>query len=345
MHVIQELLIKRPRRNRKTESIRKLVQENQLSPSDLIAPLFIQTGEQNSYPIKSLPGQSRLSIDLALLEAQKLHKLGVAALIVFPVIPSEHKDELGSYAYQSSNFLFDLVPLLKKHLPNITLIADIALDPFTSHGHDGLINSFGEVDNDKTLEALCKMSLQYAQAGFDLLAPSDMMDGRIKAIRQSLDANGYPSVGLLSYTAKYASSFYGPFRDALSSAPSFGDKKSYQMNPANSREALLEAQLDEEEGADMLMVKPASLYLDVIHQIRKNTNLPIAAYHVSGEYAMLKAAAQNGWLNFEKTLYETLLSIKRAGADMIVTYGALEMAKWLKSSTEHPSMGPTDKHF
>jgi len=239
---------------------------------------------------------------------------------------------VGSYALNPDSYFFKAIQVLKREVPELTLIADIALDPFTTHGHDGLLSESGGVLNDETVEVLTQMAILQGQAGIDIVAPSDMMDGRIQSIREGLDENGLQEVSILSYTAKYASAFYKPFRAALKSSPTFGDKKTYQMNPANSREAILEASLDEIEGADILMVKPASLYLDVIQKIREKTNLPLAAYHVSGEYAMLKAAAQNNWLDFDQSLNETLLGIKRSGADMIITYGAKELATILKSS-------------
>ncbi len=341
----EPFLLKRPRRNRKSPSIRSLVQETHLHASDLIAPFFITEGKQIRSPITSLPGQFHLSLDELLVEAHSLLNLGVRALILFPVIAPKYKDTLGSYALNSDSYFFEAIHLLKKEFPELTLIADIALDPFTTHGHDGLLSESGEVLNDETVEVLTQMAILQGQAGIDIVAPSDMMDGRIQSIREGLDEKGLQEVSILSYTAKYASAFYKPFRAALKSAPAFGNKKTYQMNPANSREALLEASLDEVEGADILMVKPASLYLDVIQKIRANTTLPIAAYHVSGEYAMLKAAAQNDWLDFDQTLYETLLGIKRSGADMIITYGAKELAFILKNSTEPQRKAPTGKPF
>ncbi len=338
-------LIKRPRRNRKSPAIRHLVQETHLLPCDLIAPYFVTRGKQVRYPLKSLPGQFHLSVDQLEQEAEKLLENGIQTIILFPVIPTELKDPNGTYALKSDLFLLEVVATLKRKFPEITLIADIALDPFTTHGHDGIINKDGEVLNDETVDILSQMSLNYSAAGIDILAPSDMMDGRISAIRKALDAKNFKAISLMSYTAKYASSLYAPFREALQSSLSNGDKKSYQMNPANSREALLEASLDESEGADILMVKPASLYLDIIYQMKESSLLPIAAYHVSGEYAMLKAAAQNKWIDFIPALYETLLSIKRAGASMILTYGALEIAESLRTSTEFLHREPIDKRF
>ncbi len=323
-------LLKRPRRNRKSEAVRSLVQENSLSPKDFIAPYFITEGKQIRAPISSLPNQFHLSADCLIQEVEELLTLGITSLILFPLISPKHKDAEGSYALSESNHLLKTVGLLKKRFPEVCICADIALDPFTTHGHDGLLSSKGEILNDETVEVLTKMAVLYGQAGVDIIAPSDMMDGRILAIREALDERSLQNTSILAYSAKYASSFYSPFRDALRSAPAKGDKKSYQMNPANSKEAILEALLDQEEGADFLMIKPAGFYLDVIYRVKQETLLPIAAYQVSGEYAMLKAAAQKNWLNFDQALYESLISIKRAGADIIVSYGAKEIASQIK---------------
>lgn len=312
-------LLRRPRRNRRTPAIRSLIEETTLRASDLAAPFFVLPGEKQRVEISSMPGVYRLSCDLLLKEVEKLHRAGVPAINLFPVIPTELKDPQGSEAISEECFFLDVIRAVKREIPSVCLMTDIALDPFTSHGHDGLVDD-EKILNDETVEVLIQMSLLYAQCGVDILAPSDMMDGRIKAIRMGLDANGFQDVGILSYSAKYASALYSPFRDALGSAPKFGDKKTYQMNPANVREALLQARLDEEEGADMLMVKPALFYLDVIAKIRQQTNLPICAYHVSGEYAMVMAAHEKGYLNASKVFLEALLSIKRAGADFIFTY-------------------------
>jgi porphobilinogen synthase len=262
-------------------------------------------------------------------EAQALFALGVKAVDLFVVVPSEKKDRMGSEALKEGNLLVRAIKALKNALPEMCVMVDIALDPFTDHGHDGLINDRGEIINDPTLETLGKMSLLAAEAGADVVAPSDMMDGRVSYIRSVLDSQGFTDVSIMSYAAKYASAFYGPFRDALHSAPKFGDKKTYQMDPANSREALLECALDELEGADILLIKPALPYLDIVAKVREVTQLPIAAYHVSGEYAMVKAAAQNGWIDGNRVMYESLLSIKRAGADFILTYAAREMSEYL----------------
>lgn len=318
---LQEL-IQRPRRLRRSESLRLLAEETHLLPHHLVSALFVVEGKNKVEPIASLPGVARLSQDNLLKEIESLAKLGVRAIDLFAYIPKERKDRHGSESLREDNLLYQTVKAVKKEFPEICLMADVALDPYTDHGHDGIINANGIVVNDETVDALCKMSLKLAEAGADVIAPSDMMDGRVKAIRTTLDAEGFSDVAILSYAAKYASSLYGPFRDALHSAPQFGDKKSYQMNPANSREALREAKLDEEEGADILLVKPALSYLDIISKIKAQTTLPVAAYHVSGEYAMVMAAQEKGWLNAEKVFKEQFLSIRRAGADFILTYAA-----------------------
>lgn len=323
----------RPRRNRKSPAIRGLVQETRLHPENFVAPLFVLEGHNRHQAINSMPGINRLSVDLLLKEAEALLKLGVKAVDLFAVVPPEKKDCLATEATLSGNLIERAVIALKKEFPELCVMVDIALDPYTDHGHDGLINNAGAIINDATIHILGKMSLQAAQAGADIVAPSDMMDGRVGYIRSQLDAAGYIDVGILAYAAKYASAFYGPFREALGSAPKFGDKKSYQMNPSNAREALLECHLDASEGADMLLIKPALAYLDIIAKVREITYLPVGAYHVSGEYAMVKAAAQNGWIDGERVMFESLLSIKRAGADFILTYAAREMAEFLKKTS------------
>jgi len=310
----------RMRRNRRTEAIRSLVRETELKPSDLIAPLFLIEGKRKKMPIASMPGTARLSVDLALEEAARLHNQGIQAVALFPYIDRSLKTQGAEEAWNDGGLILRAIREFKQAIPSLCLIADVALDPYTSHGHDGLADGSGKILNDETIECLVKMAVAQAESGVDLVAPSDMMDGRVKRIREGLDSSGFQDVGILSYSAKYASSLYAPFRDAVDSRLAFGDKKTYQMDPANAREALLEAALDEEEGADILMVKPASLYLDVIARLRQTTQRPIAAYHVSGEYAMVMAAHQMGWLDARKVFYETLLSIKRAGADMIFTY-------------------------
>ncbi len=312
----------RMRRNRKSEAVRRMVQETKLSPSDLVVPMFVIDGEKRKMPIPTMPGIERLSIDLAIREARDLHERGIQAIDLFPVIDPALKSEDGKEAWNPDGLLARAIREIKNAIPGLCVMADVALDPFTTHGHDGWIDEKGKILNDETIECLIRMSLIQAEAGVDFVAPSDMMDGRIKAIRQALDQAGWQDVGILAYSAKYASALYGPFREALNVKLQFGDKKTYQMDPANRREALLEALLDEEEGADILMIKPATYYLDVIAKLREQTNRPIAAYHVSGEYAMVMAAHAAGWLDADKVLYEALLSIKRAGADLIFTYAA-----------------------
>ena len=302
------------------ESIRKIVQETHLSPSDLTAPFFIVEGKNQRIPIARMPGIERLSPDLLIKEASYLHERGVQSICLFPVVDPSLKTEGAEEAWNRDGLLARTIKALKTELPSLCVMADVALDPFTTHGHDGLVNARGEILNDETIDCLIKMSLMQAEAGIDFVAPSDMMDGRIQAIREALDSEGHQNTGILAYSAKYASALYAPFREALNVTLQFGDKKTYQMDPANSREALLEAELDEMEGADILMVKPATFYLDVIAKLREQTKRPIAAYHVSGEYAMVMAAHQMGYLDAGKVFHEALLSIKRAGADLIFTY-------------------------
>jgi porphobilinogen synthase len=326
---VESFLTRRPRRNRQTSAIRALVQETHLQASQLIAPLFLLEPGQEKQTIHSMPGIFRYPVDLAVREVKELYELGVRAVDLFCVVPIEKKDAQASEATRPGNLLQRAIIAIKQEVPDMCVLVDVALDPFTDHGHDGLVNQRGEIDNDATLQVLAQMSVLAAEAGADIVAPSDMMDGRIAYIRAALDQAGHQRVGILSYAAKYASAFYGPFRDALHSAPKFGDKKTYQMNPANVREALLECMLDELESADMLLVKPALPYLDVLTKVRAFTHLPIGAYHVSGEYSMVMAAAQNGWLDADRVFEESLLSIKRAGADFIFTYAARRMAeKW-----------------
>ncbi len=324
------MLRRRPRRNRLTPAIRSLVCETFLTPSCFVAPLFVLEGSNQKVPIASLADNYRLSIDNVLKETEDLLRLGVQAIDLFCYTPEEKKNSSASEAVRHGNLLQQATRAIKKAFPEVCVMADIALDPFTDHGHDGLVDENGYVVNDPTILVLQEMSLRAAEAGIDIVAPSDMMDGRVGAIRQALDTAGFQHVGILSYAAKYASGLYGPFRHALDSAPNFGDKKTYQMNPANAREALLECQLDEQEGADMLMIKPALSNLDIISQAREITNLPIGAYQVSGEWAMIKAAGEKGWINEDRVLLETLLCIKRAGADFIFTYGAKQAAKLLQ---------------
>ena len=319
-------MLQRPRRNRLTPTLRNLVQENYLQVSSLIQPLFLVPGENIKLEIKSLPGIFRFSEDLLLEEIGACMAVGVETFLIFPAIPEELKDKGASYSYSKDNFYLKAARNIKKKFPSSCIISDVAMDPYSIDGHDGWVED-GQILNDKTLPVLAKMAAAQAEAGFDMIGPSDMMDGRIQYIREYLDNEGYTNTGIMAYTAKYASAFYGPFRDALDSAPKAGDKKTYQMNPANLQEALKEAHLDISEGADVIMVKPALHYLDVIHLLKTNTNIPIAAYHVSGECAMLIAAAQNGWLDRQKAIEETLMGIKRAGADIIITYFAREYAE------------------
>jgi len=319
-------LTRRPRRNRRTPAIRAVLQETHLHPNQMIAPLFVLEGNNQKETIHSMPGVHRLSIDLLIKEVQELYRLGIRAVDLFPFVPNERKDNQGTEAFRAGNLIEMSIRALKREIPEMCLMVDVALDPYTDHGHDGIVEE-GQIVNDPTLIALARMSLLAAEAGADVIAPSDMMDGRVGYLRKMLDEAGFDEVGILSYCVKFASAFYGPFRDALKSAPRFGDKKTYQMNPGNCNEALLECMLDEAEGADMLMIKPALPYLDVIAKAKAQTLLPLGAYHVSGEYAMIMAASQNGWINGERAMAECLLSIKRAGADFILTYAARSMAE------------------
>ncbi|AYB31148.1 porphobilinogen synthase [Chryseolinea soli] len=320
---------RRPRRNRKSEAVRSLVEETRVTTDDLIFPLFLLDGKNQKTEVASMPGIFRRSVDLMLKEIEECLKIGIRAFDVFPAVEDQWKDKEATRSYDPDFFYLKALRGIKKHFPEACIMTDVAMDPYSSDGHDGLVRD-GKILNDETLDILGKMALAQADTGIDILGPSDMMDGRVGYIRNLLDKNGYTDVSIMSYTAKYASGFYNPFRDALDSAPKFGDKKTYQMNPANRREALIEARLDEDEGADFLMVKPALAYLDIIRLLRDNTALPITAYNVSGEYSMVKAAAQKGWLDGERVMKETLLSIKRAGADVILTYFAKEFAQSLK---------------
>lgn len=323
-------MLQRPRRNRRSDAIRALATETRLHPGHLVQPIFLVDGTDIRNEVPSLPGTFRLSLDQIFPEIEACLEVGIQSFIMFPAVPDEHKDKTGTYGYDPENFYLKAATEIKKRFPQCCLISDVAMDPYSSDGHDGLVRN-GRILNDETLPILGKMAVAQAAAGFDLLGPSDMMDGRIAYMRKALDEAGFTETGIMSYTAKYASAFYGPFRDALDSAPREDedipkDKKTYQMNPANQREALIEAQLDTEEGADFLMVKPALNYLDVIALLKEHSELPIAAYHVSGECAMLLAASRNGWLDYEKAMPETLLSIHRAGADVIITYFAKDYA-------------------
>lgn len=319
-------MLNRPRRNRSSAAIRTMVEENRLSVKDLLFPLFVMDGSATKTEIKSMPGIYRYTTDLLLKEIEACLNLGITSYALFPQVAEDRKDSMATESHRQGSLYLEAIHAVTSRFPEISLLTDVAMDPYSSDGHDGIVKN-GEILNDETLEVLAKMAVAQAQAGSKLIGPSDMMDGRVGYLRESLDDAGFSNVGIMAYSAKYASAFYGPFRDALESAPKFGDKKTYQMNPANSREALREAELDELEGADFLMVKPALAYLDIISLLRDNTNLPIAAYNVSGEYAMVKAAAANGWIDGEKAMLESLLSMKRAGAQVILTYFAKEFAQ------------------
>ena len=327
-------LLRRMRRNRATPAVRSLVRETVLKVDDLIQPLFVRAGDGKPEEVDSMPGVVRHSVATLTEECRKLEQNGIRAIAIFPCIESSRKDAVGSHAHDPGNILFEAIRSVKTATPGLAIIADVALDPYTSHGHDGLLDARGDVENDSTVDALKRLALAQAEAGADIVAPSDMMDGRVKAIRLALDAAGLQQTGILAYAAKYASAYYGPFRDAVKSGSGQSsrklDKRGYQMDPGNVREALHEVTLDEEEGADMVMVKPAGAYLDIIRAVRGHTLLPVAAYQVSGEYAQIHAASRLGWLDYEATRDESLLAIKRAGADMILTYFAAEVAASLR---------------
>ncbi|HAA12997.1 MAG TPA: porphobilinogen synthase [Cytophagales bacterium] len=320
------MITRRPRRNRKSAALRNMVAETSLSVDNLIYPLFLIEGENQKIEVASMPGQYRWSLDQLLPEIGACLNLGITTFALFPAIDEAKKDKMATESHNPEGLYPTALRAIKQAYPEAVLMTDVAMDPYSSDGHDGIVEN-GQILNDETLEVLGKMALTQAEAGADIIGPSDMMDGRVGYLRETLDAAGHTQVSIMSYTAKYASAFYGPFRDALDSAPKAGDKKTYQMNPANRREALVEADLDTEEGADFLMVKPALAYLDVIRLLADNYDLPIAAYNVSGEYAMVKAAAQKGWLDGEATMLESLLSIRRAGATSILTYFAREFAE------------------
>jgi porphobilinogen synthase len=328
-------LIRRPRRNRQTPAIRALVREIRLHADDLIQPVFVKEGTSGAEPVESMPGIERVGLKGLFSEVAQLSALGVRAVALFPRIDPALKDARGKYATSEKNWFFGLIRRLKGEFPDTLIVADVALDPYTDHGHDGVLDpASGDVANDETVHVLTHYATRLAEAGADIVAPSDMMDGRVGAIRDELDREGFIQTSILAYAAKFASAYYGPFRDAIGSAKSAKaaalDKRTYQLDPANIREALLEARLDEDQGADILMVKPAGLYLDVISAVRSATTLPVAAYQVSGEYAQIQAAARAGWLDLEKARDESLLAIKRAGADIILTYFAKAMAESLK---------------
>jgi len=321
----------RLRRMRTSEPLRRLVRQTRLAPDDFILPLFVRDGEGLSREIPSMPGQFQYSPDRLLVQAQAARELGICAVILFGI--PRHKDDTGSESLSEEGIVQRTLRLLKREVPEVLVITDVCLCEYTDHGHCGVVERAGEryvVDNDRTLELLAEQACSHARAGADMVAPSAMMDGQVQAIRSALDAHGRTDVGILAYAAKFASCFYGPFRDAAESPPQFGDRRSYQMDPANADEAMREIALDIEEGADIVMVKPALAYLDIVRRARQEFNYPLAAYNVSGEYAMIKAAAACGWLDEKKAVIETLCSIKRAGADMVLTYFALDAARWLR---------------
>jgi porphobilinogen synthase len=322
-------IVIRPRRLRRNATVRRMVSQTQLTANDLIYPLFMMEGENKKVEVPSMPGSYRFTLDLLVKEIQDAFALGIPAFALFPMVDDSLKDNVGTESYNPNGLVPRALKAIKAAVPEAVLITDVALDPYSSEGHDGIVKD-GVILNDETVAVLVKQAVMQAEAGSDFVAPSDMMDGRIGAIRAGLDAAGFTEVGIIAYTAKYASAYYGPFRDALDSAPKFGDKKTYQMDAANANEALVEAELDVSEGADIIMVKPALAYMDIISLLKQNFNTPIAAYNVSGEYAMIKAAAEKGWIDEKKIVLETLTSMKRAGADLILTYFAKEVALMLK---------------
>ncbi|MGH7825109.1 MAG: porphobilinogen synthase [Candidatus Binatia bacterium] len=319
----------RPRRLRRNEKLRDLVRETTLNAKDLIYPLFVGPGKDSAQPVSSMPGVAQLSVDRAVKECREVSALGVSAVILFGI--PERKDAVGSEAYADTGIVQQAIRAVKEKLPDLLIATDVCLCEYTDHGHCGVIKN-GDVDNDATLELLAKEALSHARAGADIVAPSDMMDGRVGAIRKGLDREGFGQVAIMSYAAKYASGFYGPFREAAESTPQFGDRRSYQLDPANADEALREVELDIREGADIVMVKPAMAYLDIVYRVKEKFGYPVAAYNVSGEYSMIKAAGQNGWIEESRVMLEVLYSIKRAGADMILTYFAKDAAKLLRAS-------------
>lgn len=322
-------ILERPRRNRKSATVRDLVRETELSVKDLVYPVFIMEGSEKEDAIPSMPGMTRKTVDVLLKEVEECVSLGVRAIAPFPSIEESKKDRFGSESYNPDGLVPTCVRAVKEKFPDVVVMTDVALDPFNSDGHDGIVAESGEILNDETVEVLCKMAVCHAKAGADFVCPSDMMDGRIGAIRKALDAEGLLNTSILAYSAKYASAFYGPFRDALDSAPKAGDKKTYQMDPGNRIEAIREVALDIAESADVVMVKPACYYLDVLREVANFSKVPVAAYQVSGEYAMLCAAAENGWLDRDRVILESLTGIKRAGAKIIWTYFAKEAARLL----------------
>ncbi len=326
----------RPRRLRRSSALRSMVRENGIKPSDFIYPLFVHEGNEVE-EISAMPGAKRWTLDGLVAEVERAWSLGIRCVVLFPKVAEDLKSEDGAECFNEKGLIPRAISRLKKEVPDMTVMTDVALDPYSSDGHDGIVSSEGIVLNDETIELLCKQAVVQANAGADLIGPSDMMDGRVGAIREALDDEGFDHVGIISYTAKYASAYYGPFREALDSAPRLvadkpipTNKTTYQMDPANAREAITEAQLDEQEGSDILMVKPGLAYLDIIFRLRQESQLPIAAYNVSGEYAMVKAAADKGWIDEKAVVLETLLSFKRAGADLILTYHACDAASWMQ---------------
>jgi porphobilinogen synthase len=323
-------LVARPRRLRSSPAMRALVRETRVNPDGLVQPLFVVAGSGVVQPIGSMPGVSRYSVDTVVRECRELDAVGVRAVLLFGIPDEAQKDAYATVNYDPNGIVQRAAAAIKEALPNLLVIADLCNCEYTDHGHCGILDAAGDVDNDQTLELLAKTALTYARAGVDIVAPSDMMDGRVAAIRAALDDDGFSKTAIMSYAAKYASAFYGPFREAAESTPSFGDRRTYQMDPANGREALKEVRLDVEEGADIVMVKPAMAYLDVVRAVREATDLPVAAYHVSGEYSMLKGAAERGWIDEERAVEETLTAIARAGADVIITYFAKDYLRRLR---------------
>ncbi|MEG6615467.1 porphobilinogen synthase [Peptococcaceae bacterium 1198_IL3148] len=319
----------RLRRLRANDNVRRLVREHHLRVDDLIYPVFVMPGEGIKKPVSSMPGVYNFSIDQLLMELKQLVELKIPGVLLFGVLEDQDKDEVGSNAYADDGIVQQAIRAIKQTYPELMVITDVCMCEFTSHGHCGIIKD-GDVDNDATLELLAKSAVSHARAGADMVAPSDMMDGRVAAIRDALDENGFGNVPIMAYSAKYSSAYYGPFREAACSAPQFGDRKTYQMDPANGDEAIRETMLDIEEGADIVMVKPALAYMDIIRRVKDEFNYPTAAYNVSGEYSMIKAAAQNGWIDEKSVVLETLTAFKRAGADIIITYHAVDAARWLK---------------
>lgn len=323
----------RGRRLRTSAAMRDMVAEHDLNPADFIAPVFVMEGENEKVEIPSMPDYYRYTLDMLLKEVKELKEVGIRSVLIFAKVPDEKKDNKGTEALNPEGLMQRAVRAIKEEFPGMLVMTDIAMDPYSSYGHDGIVKD-GEILNDESVEVLAKMAVSHAEAGADMVAPSDMMDGRIGAMREAMDKEGFKHTGIMAYSAKYASSYYGPFRDALDSAPGFGDKKTYQMDPANVKEAIKEAQLDEQEGADIVMVKPGLPYLDVIRAVKENVSVPVSVYNVSGEYAMVKAAAEKGWLNEEEAMMEALVGFKRAGADLIATYFSKQASKLIIEKTK-----------